>query len=221
METPEAVPNPYPGCIQTVSLVIQGVSRTVPRSYPICIRTVPSRADWKQLIGMTGHKQSTEHILERLEASGRRSTLFRWFKTNYVRVLRISLAAPIEWDALAADLAAAGITDSAGRPPTPNTVKTTWHRVKRIMRNAPPAVEVSDPMSKSGPVPARPAQGWQPPIVNQALPPRVPVAPTPPTVTDEAPSKPRRTVADMTPQESMDEALREMDQRANRRAGFG
>lgn len=152
--------------------------------------------------------------------------MFKWFERNYVQVLRLSATTTIDWQKLADEFAVAGITDRTGQPATANTVKTTWYRVKRSMRKRAPLTATAPP-APAAPLhrhPSRSADTWQPPLAggNQhigATPP-APVAPTTPTVAHRVLSEPQRTVADMTPDESMYEALREMDQRANRKLGI-
>jgi hypothetical protein len=74
---------------------------------------------------------SMERVRNRMLAKNGRSPLYAWFQENYdgfVDALRV-VRRP-DWSEIAAALTDEGVLDGAGKPPTPTTVRQTWHKVK-------------------------------------------------------------------------------------------
>ncbi|MDO9712559.1 hypothetical protein [Paracraurococcus lichenis] len=94
---------------------------------------------------------------------GRWSPLRRWLEENREGFAGVLPQRP-NWQAIARELAAMGLTDGAGKPPTAAVACLTWHRVKegqeakaekpeRVVRERPP---------ETPPVPEAPAPGAAP-----------------------------------------------------------
>jgi hypothetical protein len=83
-------------------------------------------------MGKDPHKDgSMERVRDRMLAKNGRSPLYAWFQKNhdgFADALR-AVKRP-DWAEVAAALADEGVLDGSGKPPTPTTVRQTWHKVK-------------------------------------------------------------------------------------------
>ena len=64
------------------------------------------------------------------EKGGRRSPLYSWLRARHDTLAEAIEADGASWPTIAASLAKAGLTDGAGKPPTPERARKCWHQVK-------------------------------------------------------------------------------------------
>jgi hypothetical protein len=60
-----------------------------------------------------------------------RSPLWRWMHRNHDRLSALFEQAPPAWEILVETFGGMGLTDRAGKNPTPETARKTWYRVRR------------------------------------------------------------------------------------------
>lgn len=60
-----------------------------------------------------------------------RSPLYRWMRRHHDTLAAAFAETPPAWGPLAAELAAVGLTDARGKPPTAASARQTWYRVRR------------------------------------------------------------------------------------------
>ena len=84
------------------------------------------------------HRQTdlVDKITKAMAGHGRHSQLFLWMRENYDRLLaatrlRAERGLVNDWAAMVSELQALGLTDRKGNPPTVNTVRKTWDRVRK------------------------------------------------------------------------------------------
>jgi hypothetical protein len=61
-----------------------------------------------------------------------RSPLFLWLLEHHDEIVASLQGGRVNWRAFCAAVAEAGLTDTAGHPPTENTARVTWYRVRRL-----------------------------------------------------------------------------------------
>lgn len=83
--------------------------------------------------------------LERVPSGPRRSALAQWMFANHDALQAKLGGRRADWTALAAAFAEAGVMGRGKAPPTPNTARVTWQRVRKA---------VAAERAMSGPVPA-------------------------------------------------------------------
>jgi hypothetical protein len=62
-----------------------------------------------------------------------RARLFEWMLQHHDRLAGPLAGGPLDWHSLAGALAAAGLTDPAGAPPSPETARRVWLRACRFV----------------------------------------------------------------------------------------
>lgn len=68
---------------------------------------------------------------ERFPQQGGRSPLYRWMREHHDELAtRFALERP-SWSALAATFGECKLTDRTGKPPSPETARKTWQRVRK------------------------------------------------------------------------------------------
>ena len=67
--------------------------------------------------------------IDRAAAMGARSPVSVWMRENYDAFAARLAGRRADWRVLARVFADAGLTDNAGQPPKPETVRKTWQRV--------------------------------------------------------------------------------------------
>jgi hypothetical protein len=77
--------------------------------------------------------QSRLEAWETIEAARLRARLFEWMLQHHDRLAGLLAGGSGDWQGLAGALAAAGLTDRAGDPPSPETVRTVWLRACRFV----------------------------------------------------------------------------------------
>jgi hypothetical protein len=75
-----------------------------------------------------------ERFRAELEETWRGAPLGRWMMEHRAELARLLRGREPDWDRLAADFAAAGLTDGTGRRPTGEGVRLTWASVKAAAR---------------------------------------------------------------------------------------
>jgi hypothetical protein len=65
-----------------------------------------------------------------------RSPLYRWMRRHHDALAEAFAETPPAWTPLAAEMAAVGLTDADGKPPSPTSVRQTWYRVRRDLARA-------------------------------------------------------------------------------------
>jgi hypothetical protein len=65
-----------------------------------------------------------------------RSPLYRWMRRHHDTLLAAFAETPPAWAPLAAEMAAVGLTDADGKPPSATSVRQTWYRVRRDLARA-------------------------------------------------------------------------------------
>jgi hypothetical protein len=86
---------------------------------------------------------------------GRRSPLYRWLNARADAFQMMLLEMQPTWQAVAGALAAQGLVDGTGKPPTAERVRQTWFKVRQSM--PPPKLE---PQARAPcPAAAEPAPG--------------------------------------------------------------
>ena len=60
-----------------------------------------------------------------------RSPLYRWMRRHHDTLATAFAETPPAWGPLAAELAAVGLTDADGKPPSASSARQTWYRVRR------------------------------------------------------------------------------------------
>src|ERR1700682_5409842 len=81
---------------------------------------------------------------------GRRSQLYLWLRAHHDQLVEGFDRTGPSWSRIATHLGDNGVVDGAGKQPAPETVRTTWYRVRRDVavvraRHAGPAHEASVP----------------------------------------------------------------------------
>ena len=121
-----------------------------------------------------------------------RSALYRWMRRHHDTLAAAFAETTPAWGPLATELAAVGLTDADGKPPSAISARQTWYRVRRERARArqqqPPAAPVLAPDEIAPAVhlagPPRPAPGAQPsavPVSHTAMP--LDIRPARPAVT--------------------------------------
>jgi len=77
-------------------------------------------------------------VLTALRAHGgsARSPLYRWMHRHHDPLSAAFAEIPPAWGPLSAELAAVGLTDADGKPPTAQSARQTWYRVRRDVARA-------------------------------------------------------------------------------------
>jgi len=77
-------------------------------------------------------------VLTALRAHGGpvRSPLYRWMRQQHDPLAAAFTEIPPAWGPLSAELAAVGLTDADGKPPTATSARQTWYRVRRDVARA-------------------------------------------------------------------------------------
>jgi hypothetical protein len=70
-----------------------------------------------------------DRVISAAQGGGGRSQLYRWMQKHHARLAE-AFDRP-DWDAVAQELAKAGMTDAHGKSPSATTVRQTWWKVKR------------------------------------------------------------------------------------------
>jgi hypothetical protein len=77
--------------------------------------------------------QSRLEAWETIEAARLRARLFEWMLQHHDRLAGLLAGGSGDWQGLAGALAAEGLADPAGAPPSPETVRKTWLRACRFV----------------------------------------------------------------------------------------
>ena len=123
-----------------------------------------------------------EVVLSAQRREGEHSPLFLWLLEHHDAIVASLQGGRIGWGAFCAAIAEGGFTDATGKPPSENTARITWYRVRRLAARQRAAREAADdrgpeprvlprPPSKMSPA-ARPLQA------NRLPPPREAPSPT-------------------------------------------
>ncbi len=138
---------------------------------------------------------------------GRHSTLHAWMRKNHAAIAQfIAEQGAPHWPDVARALAAEGLTDRKGQPPSVTTTKQTWYRVAK-------AVAVN-PAPKPKPMPSNLREGEIAPGV-WSIPPIPPPAVSPPVPVPPIPAPPASEPVSGTDQ--LEELRREMNLRSGRK----
>ncbi len=65
-----------------------------------------------------------------------RSPLYRWMRRHHDALAAAFAETPPAWIPLAAEMAAVGLTDADGKPPSAASARQTWYRVRRDLARA-------------------------------------------------------------------------------------
>ena len=80
---------------------------------------------------MSADKRSLKGIIKKIERGAGRSSLFWYLLENHDDLLRAATGTRILWGPLCEQFAADGLRDAEGKPPSPETARMTWWRVRR------------------------------------------------------------------------------------------
>lgn len=80
---------------------------------------------------MPGRKEPSWEALEL--AASERSPLFLWMLRHHDRLMSLPTGRRMNWRGLSRELAAEGLTDRDGNPPSAETARKTWQRVRRFV----------------------------------------------------------------------------------------
>lgn len=121
-------------------------------------------------------------VVGEIRKSGDRSPLFWWLVEHYDEIARAAEGRRLQWSSLCARFAEAGLTDLTGKPPSANTAKVTWQRVKRAVAKSRQrqAAELAEPRRVGATPPSRIPRDWRPEQVGQPAQTGPVTAPAPP-----------------------------------------
>ena len=88
-----------------------------------------------------------------------RSPLFWWLVEHSDEFLREGATERIAWEKHCARFARLGVSDAAGKAPTPATARKTWWRVRKFLAANPPRT------NPKAAYPSAQLPAWQPPVV--------------------------------------------------------
>jgi len=138
-------------------------------------------------------------VLSGLKAQpyGGRSALYRWLRANHRRLSRRLAKDQTSWTVTASEIAAVGITNTKGGPPSSDSVRRVWATVCRDVE-ADRSAKIVNPKRKP---PSRISPDWRPTVVP---PPPIRAEPAPagsssPSAASTDPRAPSRD-PDMTPE---------------------
>ena len=119
--------------------------------------------------------KSLRAIVGEITKSSDRSPLFWWLLEHHDEIADAASGRRMQWATLCARFAEAGLTDTTGKPATPNTAKVTWQRVRRAVaqQRARRATKAANPKRVGATPPSRIPYGWRPEevIASSAQPP--------------------------------------------------
>jgi hypothetical protein len=75
-------------------------------------------------------RNSTERWAAIEKAANEHSPLFLWMRRHHDRLLAVAAGSRLRWQALVREFAVEGLTDANGNPPSPETARKTWQRVR-------------------------------------------------------------------------------------------
>jgi hypothetical protein len=73
----------------------------------------------------------TQLVTANRAKGGRHSPLYRWMRARHDALAAALEADGASWPTIAAMLASSGLTDGAGKPPTPERARKCWHQVRK------------------------------------------------------------------------------------------
>ena len=102
-------------------------------------------------------------VLSGLKAQpyGGRSALYRWLRANHRRLSRRLAKDQTSWAVTASEIAAVGITNTKGGPPSSDSVRRVWATVCRDVE-ADSSAKIANPKRKP---PSRISPDWRPTVV--------------------------------------------------------
>jgi len=134
---------------------------------------------------MTTGRAKTKAILSAVARTRERSPLYWWLAEHHDEMIEAARGGRIKWRAILDTIAAAGITNAAGGPPTAEIASDTWSQVRR---------DVAAGRVRPGKRPRQPSRlpaTWRPQPVSVSVPPR--------SAAPEAPSRPPPTGPESEP----------------------
>jgi hypothetical protein len=147
-------------------------------------------------------KQSLDRVLAGIRAQPytRRSDLYRWLREHHKELAPRIAAEAASWTVVASEIAAIGVCNRKGQPPSGKSVRLCWLRVCRDVEKA-----AAEPKAVRQKYPAQLSPAWRPEPIPQsgiARPGPQPVVPPPPI---------RRPASVTAPQTGLAPALRDED----------
>jgi hypothetical protein len=144
---------------------------------------------------------TTQSILRKINSAGR-SSLYRWLAENHDGIAEAaSRGRVLGWSELARDFAAPGLLDGSGKPPSTQSARKTWSRVKADIARAraEKAAAAPSPLAHR----SRPRSDWQPPVSAPSHPVgrREPPPYVPPTTEALSADQPKKGAHDDLPPE--------------------
>ncbi|MEO8713918.1 MAG: hypothetical protein ABI369_02790 [Acetobacteraceae bacterium] len=108
--------------------------------------------------------KSLRAIVGGITRSGDRSTLFWWLVDHHDEIAHAADGRRLQWNALCAHFAAAGLTDLSGKPASPATARRTWFRVREMVAEARErqAAAAAQPHRIGATPPSRVSKDWRP-----------------------------------------------------------
>jgi len=94
--------------------------------------------------------------IDRAVTGPSRASLSRWMRLNYGELSRRLDGHPNDWQALASVFASNDLKDRDGNPPTPQTARKTWERVRREAQKEKPVTETLASPKSTPPVTSPP-----------------------------------------------------------------
>ncbi len=150
---------------------------------------------------MSKCRTGLDAVLKDIVEGPQRSSLFYWLVEHHDEIAQAAAGRCIRWEPLRIRFAELGLTDADGKPPTAETSRLTWFRVRREVQKH-RTLRATGMLPRLAPRPQRPPADWVPPALAQpnapppsggvhqdgqsaALPPVLPRQPEPP-----APARP-------------------------------
>lgn len=148
---------------------------------------------------MSKKTSSYDAVLETLVQGPERSPLFWWMYNHHTALERTWAGQRVNWTHFCNQMAAAGITDQTGKPPTRTTAEKTWDRVRQQKTREQAARAKRRPAGSRDSERGTNADRPPPVVTTPAPPPRAPYYPPPssfmPPTPDAMQSRPHETLS--------------------------
>jgi hypothetical protein len=111
---------------------------------------------------MTTRKRDTRAVLKLIEHSEERSPLFWWMVEHHDEMIATANGKRIRWAPVCSKLAALGLVDTRGLPPTERNARETWLQARKAVAAARAAAKPPRPKP-----PSRFPKDWSPTVLRE------------------------------------------------------
>lgn len=119
------------------------------------------------LLVMSKKRAGLGVILKAIARGPERSPLFYYLYDNHDDIVRAAMGRRIRWEPLAASLKDLALLDGAGQPPTPQTTRKTWWKVrKEVLKHR--TLRSTGMLPRAAVKPKKPSADWLPPALAQS-----------------------------------------------------